>query len=132
MPPAAKRSAGDKAHRGKKKAAEPAVGRKEAQRKYCRCLMRVRATGVDSPYGICHASVLTRRGLPRPRHCDFRFEEFTYAQLLAYARELQGRKRSPLAPLTGRAAQGSVAALARVLRAHAEAGKKARRAASKP
>lgn len=83
-----------------------------AHQKYCRCLMKVRAASDISPYGICTASVLSKHGLYSARKpCDYKYEEFTYDQLMAYARELQARKRNPLGKLSLKAMRGDKAAL---------------------
>jgi 2-cysteine adaptor domain len=80
----------------------------EVQRRYCSCLMKARpgllrrhASGTPSaPYAVCHAAVLARHpGVPRPRACAYDFPALGTEQLLAYARELAGRKRRPLARL---------------------------------
>lgn len=84
--------------------------------KYCRCLMQVRATSVTSPYGICTASVLSKRGMSSARKpCNYKYEEFTHEQLMAYARELQTRKSNPLGKLPRKVERGDTAALVAAL-----------------
>ena len=59
-------------------------------RKYCSCLMKVREKGIN-PYGICYKSVLKGQNPPPGQGIactvNYKFSDFTYKQLEAYAKE---------------------------------------------
>jgi hypothetical protein len=68
------------------------------QDKYCRCLMHVRVPKSThtkpfvNAYGICTKSVLHKYNVTRPEFCDYKLDDFTTEELLAYGFEYETRK----------------------------------------
>ena len=61
------------------------------EKKYCRCLAKVRSKKLRNPYGICTRSVYNLQGKKRTKvvKCSksYKFDDFTLTQLREYARE---------------------------------------------
>ena len=68
------------------------------ERKYCSCLAKVRPKIKGRPYGICTKSVYGSRKIKRRKvvKCfdNYDFKQFSKAQLKAYKKETQKRKKT--------------------------------------
>ena len=61
------------------------------EQRYCRCLVKVRATGIRNPYAICTNSVYNLQKKKRKKtvlcSLNYNFEKFTKPQLLNYVKD---------------------------------------------
>ena len=60
------------------------------EKRYCRCLMKVRSKKIKNPYAICTNSVYNLQGKKRTKvvNCskNYNFNKFTIKQLRSYAK----------------------------------------------